>query len=377
MSHLTRSLSLLGVLLLVAGCGSHFRKNKAAQRIDRQGDEIMVCGQLYHIGAPVVLWTDPGGYDAYRVERRFAPWDESSYAATTQRVKAIDSPNRYGLRAKDLTPEELERVRGGGWDLPTLQKHVDQFVLHYDVAGVSRNCFRTLQDFRDLSVHFMLDIDGTIYQTLDVKERAWHATKSNDRSVGIEIANMGAYGGSEDQTALKRWYSRDEDGRIRITIPDKKLPDGTTVPDDGGVRTPNFVGHPARNEIIIGQIHGRPVRQYDFTPQQYQSLIKLTAALCTVLPQIQCDYPRDEQGNLIATNLTDEQWANYKGVLGHFHVQRNKTDPGSAFQWDYVIDSARKRMGLGPKSEHGDVRTMPTTQPATAPSRLADRRSAR
>ena len=34
----------------------------------------------------------------------------------------------------------------------------------------------------------MLDVDGTIYQTLDVKERAWHATTSNTRAVGIEIA---------------------------------------------------------------------------------------------------------------------------------------------------------------------------------------------
>jgi len=37
-------------------------------------------------------------------------------------------------------------------------------------------CFKVLHDHRDLSVHFMLDLDGTIYQTLDLKERAWHAT---------------------------------------------------------------------------------------------------------------------------------------------------------------------------------------------------------
>ncbi|MEM9559092.1 MAG: N-acetylmuramoyl-L-alanine amidase, partial [Planctomycetota bacterium] len=36
-------------------------------------------------------------------------------------------------------------------------------------------------------------VDGTIYQTLDVTERAWHATKANSRSVGIEIAQIGAY----------------------------------------------------------------------------------------------------------------------------------------------------------------------------------------
>ena len=36
----------------------------------RKGDEIVICGQYFHTGAPVVLWTDPGGYDAYRTERR-------------------------------------------------------------------------------------------------------------------------------------------------------------------------------------------------------------------------------------------------------------------------------------------------------------------
>src|SRR5689334_6561981 len=40
----------------------------------------MVCGQLYDIGTEVVLWTDVGGYDAYRTETRFTPWVNSSYA---------------------------------------------------------------------------------------------------------------------------------------------------------------------------------------------------------------------------------------------------------------------------------------------------------
>src|ERR1041385_3139945 len=108
------------------------------------------------------------------------------------------------MRTNGLTAEEIERVRGGGWDLPLLQKVVDQFVIHFDVCGVSRECFNVLHDHRDLSVHFMLDIDGTLYQTLDLKERAWHATTSNNRSIGIEIANMGAYR-SEESRALHEW----------------------------------------------------------------------------------------------------------------------------------------------------------------------------
>src|SRR5947209_9471725 len=177
----------------------------------RKGDEIVVAGQFFHTGIPVVLWMDPGGYDAYRVERRFSPIEKSDWAHSTEEVPDLRSPNRYNMRRAGLTDEEIERVRGGGWDLPLLQKVVHQFVIHFDVCGVSRQCFNVLQDHRDLSVHFMLDLDGTIYQTLDLKERAWHATSANDRSVGIEIANMGAYSPT-NMDELEKWYEKKPNG---------------------------------------------------------------------------------------------------------------------------------------------------------------------
>lgn len=346
----------------ITGCASK-KEMKPGTRLERKGDEIVVAGQLFHTGAPVVLWTDPGGYDAYRTERRFAPYDESSYrattrAATTRKSIGIDSPNRYGLRESVLTEEERKLVRGGGWPLELLQDKVGQFVMHYDVAGTSRQCFMILHDMRNLSVQFMLDIDGTIYQTMDVKERAWHASQANSRSIGIEIANMGAYASGE-AVPFKQWYGKDENGRTRITIPERL--------GDGGVRTKNFVGYPVRDELVVGEVQGRVRRQYDLTQEQYDSLIKLTAALCTVLPKIDADYPRDERGRLINKVLTDEQFDNFSGVLGHYHVQSNKSDPGNAFQWDYVIDNARKLMGKPPKPKHGKVHT-PSTPPATQPS---------
>ena len=308
---------------------------RPGQRLERQGDEIVVCGQFFHTGAPVVTWLDPGGYDAYRVERRFAPFAQAGWFATTQATKSIQTPNRYNIRESVLSPAELERVRGGGWDLPLLQEKVDQFVIHYDVCGTSRQCFAALQDGRGLSVHFMLDLDGTIYQTLDLKERAWHATISNSRSVGIEIANMGAYG-LDEIDPLAEWYSYDAAGRVRITIPPRL--------GDGGVRTPNFVGSPIRPRLINGTIQGQRRRQYDFTPQQYDSLVKLTATLCTILPKINCDYPKDPAGALIRQKLPDDQLEAFHGLLGHYHIQTDKIDPGPAFQWDRVINGARELM---------------------------------
>ncbi len=300
--------------------------------VPRHGDEIVAAGQFFSTGTPVVLWMDPGGYDAYRVERRFSPYDESSWETSKVVVKDLSTPNRYGLRRSVLKDDEVERVRGGGWDLPLLQDKVDQFVMHFDVTGTSRQCFKVLHDHRCLSVHFMLDLDGTIYQTLDLKERAWHATSSNSRSVGIEIANIGAYA-KPDAAPLVEWYERDGEGLPRIRIPARL---GET-----GIRTTNFVGRPARPEPVKGAIHGRELYQYDLTPQQYAALIRLTAALCRVFPKLNCDFPRDNQGQPLTTRLSDEALANYSGVLGHYHIQMNKVDPGPAFQWETVINGAR------------------------------------
>ncbi|MEO6245266.1 MAG: N-acetylmuramoyl-L-alanine amidase [Opitutaceae bacterium] len=304
--------------------------------LKRKGDEIVVAGQLFHTGTRVVTWMDPRGYDGYRVERRFSPEAESSWEKSKDAVKDIRTPNRYSLRREGLAADEIERVRGGGWDLPMLQRTVDQFVMHYDVAGISKQCFKILHDLRGLSVHFMIDIDGTIYQTLDLKERAWQATIANGRSIGIEIANMGAYPPGAHK-ALEEWYPRDAQGPF-IKVPERY--------GDPMIFTKDFVGRPARPELVRGNIQGTELLQYDLTPQQYVALTKLTAALCQVFPKITCDYPRDGAGHLITKKLPDADLQKYQGVLGHYHIQTNKTDPGPAFDWDRVIGGARRMLGL-------------------------------
>jgi N-acetyl-anhydromuramyl-L-alanine amidase AmpD len=327
---------LLIIPALFSGCLCH----PQGRLESRKGDEIVAAGKFFHTGTKVVLWMDQGGYDAYRVERRFAPIEQADWDDSRPHMDSPRKPNRYGMRDRNLTKEELERIRGGGWDLPTLQSNVDQFVIHFDVAGISRNCFKTLHDVRNLSVHFMLDLDGTIYQTLDLKEEAWHATSSNNRSVGIEIANMGSYG-EKEKDPLAKWYATDKTGRTIITIP--------TAAGSNPERTPNFVGRPARRELIVGEVQGKKLHQYDFTPQQYKALAKLTATLCTVFPKITCDYPREADGKLMTHKLPSDELKQYEGVLGHYHIQTNKVDPGPALQWDYVIGEARRLMKQHPQ----------------------------
>jgi N-acetylmuramoyl-L-alanine amidase len=321
---------LLLSVVLTAGCQL---APKTGAPLARKGDEIVAAGQFFHIGTPVVLWMDPGGYDAYRVERRFSPIEKADWETSQAEVKGLTTPNRYGQRHDTLNSQQIERVRGGGWDLPLLQDVVDQFVLHFDVCGTSRQCFNILHDHRDLSVHFMLDVDGTIYQTLDLKERARHATIANNRSIGIEIANMGAYG-VKAKNPFAEWYRTDTNGQTVMTIP--------TRLDFSRFSEKGILLRPDRLEPVRGTVQGEDLLQYDYTPQQYEALIKLTAALCKVFPRINCDYPRDASGQLITRRLSDEGLAGFRGVLGHYHVQTNKVDPGPALQWDRVINGARK-----------------------------------
>lgn len=260
-------LFLSALVFVESGCAAGpIRSHRGAM----SQNAIVIAGNRVPIDARVILWSDPGGFNGYE---------------------------NGGVQ----TFAERDRRRDGEWDLKMLQETIDQFVIHYDGAGSSAKCFEILKQ-RNLSVHFMIDVDGTIYQTLDVKERAWHATRANSRSVGVELASTGAY----------------------------PVDDGASVEPDK-----------AQEGMVIGQVQGKLYRMQDFTPRQYASLIKLTAALCSALPRIACDYPRDRDGHVINHVLTEEQFQAHHGLIGHYHIQPEKQDPGPAFQWDRVARGAR------------------------------------
>lgn len=331
MPRLPIAASLAAFTFVLSACSGSPRFGQPGRpAFERAGDEIVVAGQHFHTGTPVVLWTDPGGYDAYRVERRFVPFEDSAWDKSADK---LDTPNRYGLRHRgNWPPEVLEEIRGGGWTLDRLRDTVDLFVIHYDACGTSRKCFEVLHDHRGLSIHFMLDVDGTIYQTLDLKERAWHAGPANDRSIGIEIANIGAYEPEDFEGVAEAWYLPDEKGGVRLVVPEDERPH---------LRKPDLPLRPARPKPVAGTVNGRDLRQYDLTPEQYASLEKLTAALRRVFPKLEGGPPRDAEGEVLFDRaLTPEELASFSGIIGHHHITPEKVDPGPAFRWER-LDSAR------------------------------------
>jgi N-acetyl-anhydromuramyl-L-alanine amidase AmpD len=286
---------------------------------------IVVAGREVPIEAPVVTWLDPGGFNGYLETCFFQP----QRALPRSPAGGCDTPKRYASR-RNLEPALAEVVADRGWtpDLAALQ--IDQVVVHYDVAWTSQNCFNVLHDMRGLSCHFLLDVDGTLYQTLDVVERARHGGKANDRSIGIEIAHPGVL---ELTPALSSHYR--DDGRGVVF---------DLGPRATQVRTPGFVVRPARAGPLEGEVQGTVYTQYDFTEAQYQTLVELLAQLARALPRIQLQAPLDSEGRLRTRVLPDQDLAAFSGVLGHFHASSAKQDPGPAFDWERVLSQSRVRL---------------------------------
>ena len=281
---------------------------------------VIVCGQPVPCSARVINYTDPQGFDAHSERCAFREQILPTHATADTMV-----PRRYGVRSTaGMAEANAARVAQNGWSFPSLQQRVDQFVLHYDACHDSTQCFEVLQDQRGLSVHFLLDLDGTIYQTLDLVHRARHATKANDRSIGIEIAQLGA---RADAAALAPYYA-DAAGRTWLQVPQRK--EGR-----GFLRTGMLVPT-ARVGLQHGRINGRDLVQHDFTEAQYQSLTALLACLRGILPRIADGIPVDTAGQVLDRCLTDSEFAAFSGVLGHFHIQPEKSDPGVAFDWSRI-----------------------------------------
>jgi N-acetylmuramoyl-L-alanine amidase len=291
------------------------------------GQEIEACGERFPIGTPVVLWRHPPHYDAHSTKPRFGAATDGP-ADGTLRYR-----NGRSRELSDGTRETL--VEPHSSDLARLRSVVDQFVIHYDACWTSEQCFRVLHDQRGLSVHFLLDVDGTIYQTLDLRDQASHATKANPRSIGIEIANLGAVPAGT-RSVLDEAYPRDTEGPY-LSFPASFR--------GGGVRTRGFVPRPARPERVRGRIQGMQLEMHDLTPEQYDALVKLAAGLCRAFPKITADAPRDASGAVEAKALDDARYAAFRGILGHCHVQANKADPGPAFDWEVFLARVREELG--------------------------------
>jgi len=239
---------------------------------------IVACGQKFDIGTRVVLWDEINGLNGYDTSEHVTEYEDRK-TGKTQRI--VVKGKRYSKRNKLLTIKKL----------PQLQKKITQFFLHHSGLYHARDTFNVLHNQRRLSVHFILDDNGVLYQTLDLKEKAWHGGGNNPMSVGIEIDSRAHAGKRPDA------YDKAHQKKYKV-----------------GPR-----------EIRRDKVQGMWINGFEYNDAQYATLIRLGIALVEVFPNIKLDFPRAKNG-LIAQSVLAKPKA-YKGIICHYNSNKGKIDP--------------------------------------------------
>lgn len=118
---------------------------------------------------------------------------------------------------REVPPPESDRPALPIIDLPSPNHDerdgpVDMLVLHYTGMQTAKAAIDRLRDPKaQVSSHYLVDEDGTVYFLVPEDRRAWHAgasywrghTALNGRSIGIEIVNPGHEFGYRDFPVLQ------------------------------------------------------------------------------------------------------------------------------------------------------------------------------
>ena len=256
----------------------------------RASNTVIINGQRVAVeGACVVNFLDDSSWDF----RRLVHFD----------------PNRqYVYKRKTADRKKMAET----WD--EIKEAVDMVVIHSDITYSSRECYRVLKA-RGFSTHFMIDWDGTIYQSVDASQRAVHAacdfiTDVNNRSIGI------------DMNCRQFNYINKSD-----VSPPGPLADQFAKP----------AGKRRMSEVI--EINGSPWKSWGFTDPQYVALIKLLQVLSARF-DIQKAAPVTETGEIVWQVPDDEtcgEAGKSIGIWGHLHLKATKADPGPGFDWKRVL----------------------------------------
>lgn len=177
------------------------------------------------------------------------------------------------MPSMSCAPKQYKTISGDR--APTL----DKIVVHWDGCLNSAQCVKVLRQ-RGLSAHFCIDNDGTIYQLMDTNHVGWHARGVNSKSIGIEISNP-----------------------VYMKYAKKCKPPRPLAP--------------------ASQLHGKEFPEHlGFYDVQVEALKELLKSL-TSFYNVPLEFPNNN-GELIKGVIKS---SSFKGVICHYHVTENKTDP--------------------------------------------------
>src|SRR5947207_3046629 len=153
----------------------------------RASGKLIIAGQYFHVDAPVINFREPPFWDATREFCMPTASDPNPHCKPGG-VPYGNLPTPYSKR---YSTRPMLRRYGNNPPLDAVKSVVRQFVIHHDGCNSADMCFSVLQNERGLSVHFLIDNDGTIYQTIDLGLMAYHASEWNVNSIGVELCNRG------------------------------------------------------------------------------------------------------------------------------------------------------------------------------------------
>ena len=168
------------------------------------------------------------------------------------------------------------------------RRNIRYFVNHWDVCLNSKSCQNVLNR-RGASVHFLIDNDGTIYQTMDMQHAAWHAgsSRTNRPSIGVEISN--AY-----YPKYQNWYKKHGFGQ--------------------------------RPLIDDAWVHGEKLEPFTgFYPEQLKALKTLWQAIhnATGIPY---ETLTNQFGKTSTKYEQSVAYGKFSGFVSHYHVSKTKID---------------------------------------------------
>ncbi len=264
------------------------------------GNKIIIAGKEFEVETNVITWHEGKKWDSHS-PNCINPTQTCVGGKPFSKKKPVNRNHRYSGRP------QLRKYGRGIPPLEAAQGVIRQLILHHDGCRDAEMCFDVLHNERGLSCHFLIDNDGTIYQTLDLAFMGYHAAGFNAGSIGIEVSSKGD---------AKRWpgYYNKKDFKAA-----------------------------EKHDTATCKIHDHIYLAYDYTKGQYEAMQKLVRALARALPNMPIDYPQQSPGYQSWTEIAGAK--SFAGLMGHYHTTRRKWDPGP-FDFKEFCESIRGRLSF-------------------------------
>jgi hypothetical protein len=168
------------------------------------------------------------------------------------------------------------------------KRNVRLFVNHWDVCLNSKSC-NDILNRSGISVQFLIDNDGTIYQTMDMQHGAWHAgtERVNRASVGVEISNA--------------YYPKYADWYVQNGYGERPMMDNAWV---HGQKLDPFMG---------------------FYPEQIEAAKALWKAVASA-SNVKLKTKLNQFGKVSTKYEKEIVYGKFEGVISHYHCYKGKID---------------------------------------------------